>query len=1232
MSMEFFNFCSNNQLEEAQWLYSRGGVDLSFKDPGKRTALSMAARKGHVEVVLWLIENGANLEIPADNDHRTALGCAAVAGMLETAVVLIDAGADVDAINRQGDTILIDAIKSKQVEISVLLVESGADLDRTNKYGQTAYYWAETQFSTPELESRLAKALAVNKGKQDETVVSKESRNEPIGEIVEEEKQEVTDEALFLSLCRTGLVEEATAVWAQFLGREQDILNRGLVEAIIYENLSHIEALIDLGGDLFYQSEVEGKLYSPIELAVLKGNVSIVSLLIKKGGVVEEQGPNLLIYALKSKNIELVGFLLDQQASVLGYADDEDVLSLLVEYGDCGLDLIKRLIPKDMPVIENNLNVISALSKAYNIPNSEEVIKYLKMLEDVLDLEMDLQYLPSLYAAIVAENLPAVSYYIQAGADVNELMVDVEKKTVFGLLSVAIEKHHLSIVRELLQAGVNVNEKFYYDEDVFSEFKEVLIGEGYQLDSRFYPRELLQKTLEKKYATEGKNLSTVIRHGKYGIYQSDYMVQGIETAHRKRDYTIVEALIHAGLDIHDIPESHMEVTYNNTFYLEHLLSIPDFSFSYENFQTLEPTIHLFLNQQLRLDLNGIRRIIFELNNNRYTVASTELINRLFEQLDDINEVNEQGQTILHSLLAKSNPETDTNDFLTPLLNQERLDVNIFDYDDYSPLCEACKNQSVAIIGKLLDMGADVMALCGQKRVPLTTVALERGDKDILARLCDYGADVNITDELGQSLLHLACEKGDCDWIRQLVEAGADVVARNREGNTPLHLLVCEGLMPNKNKGVTHQVSLLKHQSMIKDAVDLLLEKGAQLDAFNHTLQTPLFRSAFLDDRYTWIFEYLLNKGALIDVQDKGLNTIFHLVAQSNDVKKAKWLLEYGADPYTKNEKEKTPYQLAIESNRRSMISLIEKSTATLTVDGDDVDKAFMRACQNGKRGVAQHLIKSGNIDITYVDEYGRTALHYVSKLGMVALAQLLINQGIDLDYTDQRGQTALHFAAGNMYKEVFKLLVENGADTNIADELGVLPIMLVTDRGQHDLLLQLLEAGADAHVANNEGRGLLHLAVIVRNHEMVRILLQHGVNSNLPDDFGDTPLHMAVRTNQKGIATMLLEGGADVHLQTVQGNTGIHLAAMNGFISMMDMLLDAGVDINTYNNEGLIPLHLAVIYKKKDVFKRLLEKGANFEAKTNHEETVMDLAVQTGQKEIIERIAVYQKRKEMGIL
>ncbi|KAL3613598.1 hypothetical protein CASFOL_042523 [Castilleja foliolosa] len=85
-------------------------------------------------------------------------------------------------------------------------------------------------------------------------------------------------------------------------------------------------------------------------------------------------------------------------------------------------------------------------------------------------------------------------------------------------------------------------------------------------------------------------------------------------------------------------------------------------------------------------------------------------------------------------------------------------------------------------------------------------------------------------------------------------------------------------------------------------------------------------------------------------------------------------------------------------------------------------------------------------DVDAVDEYGRTALLFVSGLGSEECVQLLAEAGADVNHRDNSGGlTALHMAAGYVRPGVAKLLIQFGADPEIEDDRGRTPLMLARE-------------------------------------------------------------------------------------------------------------------------------------------------------------------------------------------
>eukprot|EP00124_Ichthyophonus_hoferi_P006080 Ihof_evm1s1184 gene=Ihof_evmTU1s1184 len=109
------------------------------------TALDLAVRKGHMQVIRFLVEHaGADIQaMSLDKDERLcALHLAVCAGNLEVVSYLVEKGADINARDIHGYTPVIFAAKFGHVLVLHYLIQSGCDLYLEDEDGATALAWA----------------------------------------------------------------------------------------------------------------------------------------------------------------------------------------------------------------------------------------------------------------------------------------------------------------------------------------------------------------------------------------------------------------------------------------------------------------------------------------------------------------------------------------------------------------------------------------------------------------------------------------------------------------------------------------------------------------------------------------------------------------------------------------------------------------------------------------------------------------------------------------------------------------------------------------------------------------------------------------------------------------------------------------------------------------------------------------------------------------------------------
>ncbi len=156
--------------------------------------------------------------------------------------------------------------------------------------------------------------------------------------------------------------------------------------------------------------------------------------------------------------------------------------------------------------------------------------------------------------------------------------------------------------------------------------------------------------------------------------------------------------------------------------------------------------------------------------------------------------------------------------LTALLLEHGANPEQRDIDDNVPLHFM---RCLGALRQMLRYDVDVNAQNKQGETPLL-VAVREGYDDIAKALIAAGANVNIRNAQGQTLLHLAVldeDYGNARTARLLLKLGADINARDHAGRTPLYQAASSHFAPG---------------------VRLLLASGAEVNARDAEGHTPLY--------------------------------------------------------------------------------------------------------------------------------------------------------------------------------------------------------------------------------------------------------------------------------------------------------------------------------------------------------------------------------------------------------
>ncbi|XP_076864923.1 ankyrin repeat and SOCS box protein 4 [Brachyhypopomus gauderio] len=168
------------------------------------------------------------------------------------------------------------------------------------------------------------------------------------------------------------------------------------------------------------------------------------------------------------------------------------------------------------------------------------------------------------------------------------------------------------------------------------------------------------------------------------------------------------------------------------------------------------------------------------------------------------------------------------------------------------------------------------------------VACEVSHADCVSLLLNWGAKVNSVSLSGHAALHYCITQESVACAKQLILKGAQVnmPSQNNDEDTPLHTAARFG---------------------VPELVALYVAHGADVDAANGRLETPLLTAAFwaMDAReqtyssdHHLVCRMLLDAGADPDLQEEDRKTALHKAAWNCDHVLMQMLLEAGARPNT----------------------------------------------------------------------------------------------------------------------------------------------------------------------------------------------------------------------------------------------------------------------------------------------------------------------------------------------
>uniref|UniRef100_A0A7M4EEW0 Uncharacterized protein n=1 Tax=Crocodylus porosus TaxID=8502 RepID=A0A7M4EEW0_CROPO len=266
-------------------------------------------------------------------------------------------------------------------------------------------------------------------------------------------------------------------------------------------------------------------------------------------------------------------------------------------------------------------------------------------------------------------------------------------------------------------------------------------------------------------------------------------------------------------------------------------------------------------------------------------------------------------------------------------------------------------------------------------------------------------------------------------------------------------------------------------------------KENDINAVNASYETLLHIAAA--NGQIAVMEYLIKKGAKLEVKDSQGKTPLHRAAEKGHDDAVKVLLQAGAYIYSLDEAAKTPLHLAAQNHHSHILNRILKEEA--------------------KRYRNQHSF-----------------LHMAALKDDSSLAQMILKNGATVDAKDEKGQSALGYAVSQGFEKTVKVLLEAGA--SLSPDTMVSALFKAVQKNLHGIVAALVDKGTDINVYNEMGYTPLLMACELGKTESAEVLLEKGASLKEKMPNSDTALHLAVQAGAVSITSQLLSKGMNANI------------------------------------------------------------------------------------------------------
>ncbi len=226
------------------------------------------------------------------------------------------------------------------------------------------------------------------------------------------------------------------------------------------------------------------------------------------------------------------------------------------------------------------------------------------------------------------------------------------------------------------------------------------------------------------------------------------------------------------------------------------------------------------------------------------------------------------------------------------------------------------------------------------------------------------------------------------------------------------------------------------------------------------------------------------------------NPFLVFAAIYDKVEIVEYLIQKGANLEAQNKREETALGAAARCNSLESMQCLIKHKAN--INGGRVPPLLAATIEGNKEAI--QLLIENNADIEIKNELGENALLYTK---VPEIIEYFLKNGANIDAQNNMGETALFKAVYYNKPDNIKLLIKYGANIEVENNYGDNPLRRAALRGYLEIVQLLVKNGANINAQNQTGNTPLQSPFVNKpnNYEQVaKYLIEQGADINLCDE------------------------------------------------------------------------------------------------------------------------------------